>query len=116
MHSRRRPVESAHISARALITDAGRSADARGAQLDNSIISLQFLVLGFGLLENRDTRVSVFPNRQKVLIGGAALRLVPLNRVGAAQSKSSHHVCVKILFGRMENLLEVCSRLFASAC
>jgi hypothetical protein len=49
---------------------------ARCAQL------LQLRVLRFSLLQDRDVRIGVFPQRQKILVRSSALRGVALHHVG----------------------------------
>ena len=48
---------------------------------------LQLRVLGLGLLQDGDVGVSVFPQRQEILIRGAGLTVVALHRHGSADLK-----------------------------
>ena len=47
---------------------------------------LQFCVLRFGLLQDGDVLVGVFPQSEKILVRGAALGRVALERVCARQA------------------------------
>ena len=49
-------------------------------------ISLQLRVLGFGLLQDGDVGIGVFPQGQKILVGGACFGGVLLVRVHNAES------------------------------
>src|SRR6266478_2770072 len=44
-------------------------------------------VFGFGLLEDGDVRVSVFPKREEILVGSASFGLVPGERVSAGDAE-----------------------------
>src|SRR5271169_177600 len=46
---------------------------------------LQLCILGFGLLEDRDVRVRIFPERKEVLIGRSCLGVITRQRVSPAQ-------------------------------
>ena len=48
---------------------------------------LQFWVLSFGLLQNGNIRISVFPQRQEILIRAAGLRRVALQSIRAAEAE-----------------------------
>src|SRR5208337_3411781 len=45
----------------------------------------QLRVLGFGLLQDRDVGVGVFPEGGKILVGGSCLGGVALQGIGAAE-------------------------------
>src|SRR5208337_700521 len=49
---------------------------------------LQFRVLGLGLFQDGDVGVGVFPEREKILIGGAGFGGVALHGVSARQSEA----------------------------
>jgi hypothetical protein len=48
---------------------------------------LQLRVFGFGLLQNRNARIGVFPKYKKIAIGCATFGPVALHRIGARQAK-----------------------------
>jgi len=45
---------------------------------------LQLRILGFGLLEDRDVRIGIFPEREETLIGGFCYGLITRQRIGSA--------------------------------
>ncbi len=48
---------------------------------------LQLRVLRFGLLEDRDVGIGVFPEGEEVLVGGAGLGCVALQSVSAGEAE-----------------------------
>src|SRR6516165_11600981 len=48
---------------------------------------LQFRVLGLGFIQTGNVRVSVFPEIEEVLVSGAGLPCIPLQRVGASEAQ-----------------------------
>ena len=52
---------------------------------------LQLRILLLGLLQDREVGVSVFPQREEILVSNAALRGVALKGVSASQAKMSQH-------------------------
>jgi hypothetical protein len=48
---------------------------------------LQLRVFGFGLLEDEDVGVGVFPEREEILISRLGLRAVALHGIGSADLK-----------------------------
>src|SRR5215469_7120267 len=57
---------------------------------------LQLRVLGFGLLQDGNIRVGVFPQRQKILIRGAGFGGVALHGVGAGEAEMGQRACCTI--------------------
>ena len=49
---------------------------------------LQLCVLCFGLLQDRNIRISVFPEREEILVGGTGLGDVTLYGISARQSEA----------------------------
>jgi hypothetical protein len=52
--------------------------------------SLQLRVLGFGLLQDGDVGVCVFPEGEEILIGGLCLGSVGFHRIGAGEPETRH--------------------------
>jgi hypothetical protein len=46
------------------------------ASTEGAMQLLQLCILGFGLLEDRDVRVGVFPERKEILIGRSCLGVI----------------------------------------
>ena len=51
-------------------------------------VTLQLRVLCLRLLQNRNIRISIFPQRQKILISGFRFRGVALRGVGARKAEA----------------------------
>src|ERR1019366_4089967 len=52
---------------------------------------LQFCVLGFGLFQDGDVRIGVFPENEELLVSGSRLVRVALENVGASQAETREH-------------------------
>jgi hypothetical protein len=78
----------------------------------------QLCVLSFGLFENGDVRVGVFPESEEILVGSAALGGVALHRVGASQLEMSQSADRFIQHNAtmVEDFLELCRRFGAPMC
>src|SRR5437868_6349016 len=79
---------------------------------------LQLRVLRLGLFQDRDVRVGVFPQRQKILVGGAGFGGVALQGIGAAQleMRQSADGFVEHNPAMVEDSLKLCCCFFALVC
>src|SRR5215470_8551879 len=78
---------------------------------------LQFRVLRFGLLQDGDVEVGVFPEGEEVLVGRASLRRIPSQNRGTTQPEVRQRAyrAIQDKEAMIQNLLEICSRFFALA-
>src|SRR5215472_15365998 len=69
------------------IPNAGRCIRGRGqfSYRGTTNYLLQLCILRFGLLQDRNVRVGVFPVSEEILVGGAGGRLISGERCGSAQ-------------------------------
>jgi len=76
---------------------------------------LQFRVLGFGLLQDGDVGVGVFPEGEEILIGGFRFGRVALQGVGAAKAETRQCTmrCIKYDATVLQNSLKLCGRFIA---
>jgi len=72
-------------------------------------------VLRLCLVKDRNVRVSVLPEREEILVGGAALGSVALHRVGAAQLEVSQRAdgFIQDDAPMVEDFLKLCDRFAA---
>src|SRR5579862_1325605 len=54
---------------------------------------LEFCVLGFGLFQDGNVSVGVFPQREEILISRAGLGLIARHHISAAQLQMSQRAC-----------------------
>jgi hypothetical protein len=59
----------------------------RQAQRELSKESLQLGVLRFGFLQDGDVGVGILPQREEIIVGGASLRAIARQGVGACDAK-----------------------------
>src|SRR2546425_13266408 len=73
---------------------------------------LQLRVFRFGLLQDGDVGVGVFPEREEVLVGGASLSSVAGERVGTGKAEMGQRPEWEIQYDStmFEELLKLCGR------
>jgi len=69
---------------------------------------LQLGVLGFGFFQGGEISVGIFPEREEILVGGAALLAIALQSIGAAKSqvRERHQRIGGSIVMERENFLE----------